>query len=54
MVDYKIFKNFDPNYSLLLASAATASNLSSENSVDGVGIIKEVFKLESKYGRLDI
>ena len=37
---YAIYKNFDPEFSLRLASAAAAANLSQENSIDGMGNIE--------------
>jgi sugar/nucleoside kinase (ribokinase family) len=43
---YSIFKGFDPEYSLKIASASAAASLSHENSIDGMRPIEELLKLE--------
>jgi sugar/nucleoside kinase (ribokinase family) len=49
---YGIYKGFDPEYSLNIASAAAAACISCENSIDGMRPIEELLELERLYGRL--
>lgn len=51
---YGIYKDFDDKKILEFASAAAASNLFSENSVDGMLPYEEILKLADKYGRKEI
>ena len=51
---YGLYKGFDDKAILEFASAAAASNLFSENSVDGMLRYEEILKLADKYGRKEI
>ncbi len=48
---YSIYKGFDPELSLRLASAAAAANLSCENSIDGMRTFEEIILLEKQFDR---
>lgn len=51
---YGIYHGFDDKHLLEFASAAAASNLFAENSVDGMLTREEIEKLAEKYGRREI
>lgn len=51
---YGIYKGYDDKAILEFASSAAASNLFSENSVDGMLPKEEIIKLADKYGRKEI
>ncbi len=48
---YSIYKEYDPEYSLRVASCAGAACLSEENSIDGMMPLEDIMKLESKFSR---
>jgi sugar/nucleoside kinase (ribokinase family) len=48
---YSIYKEFDPELSLRLASNAAAANLSEKNSIDGMRPFGEIMLLEKQYKR---
>ncbi len=47
---YSLYKGFDPQKSLRVASAAAACNLSEKNSIDGMRPFDEMMKLDTLYG----
>ena len=47
---YSLYKGFDPEYSLRVAGAAAACNLTEQNSIDGLRSFDEMMKLEEFYG----
>ncbi len=49
---YSIYNNYDDEHMLKFASSAAASNLFSDNSVDGMLSKNEIENLEKKFGRI--
>ncbi|MBE6688026.1 MAG: carbohydrate kinase family protein [Ruminococcaceae bacterium] len=47
---YSLYKGFDAKYSLRVAGAAAACNLTEQNSIDGLRSFDEMMKLEAFYG----
>lgn len=47
---YSLYKGFDAEYSLRVAGAAAACNLTEQNSIDGLRHFDEMMKLEEFYG----
>ena len=47
---YSLYKGFSPEYSLRVAGAAAACNLTEKNSIDGLRPFDEMMKLEEHYG----
>ncbi len=47
---YSLYKGFDAEYSLRVAGAAAACNLTENNSIDGLRPFDEMMKLEAFYG----
>lgn len=47
---YSLYKGFSPEYSLRVAGAAAACNLTEANSIDGLRPFDEMMKLEEFYG----
>ena len=46
---YSLYKGFDLEYSLHVAGASAAANLSEKNSIDGLRPFAEMMELDARY-----